>query len=138
MKRKAYGRDRGLTLRMFATTAMLGLLYVTFAVVLFSVLNVGLVPLILIIFGIAFFQYFTSDKLALRAAGAKVIERDAPQLFDTVERLAAMASCRCARRNRRPDVPNAFATGRNPKHAVVAVTTGSARLERGDPGRLAH
>ena len=73
MKRKAYGRDRGLTLRMFATTAMLGLLYVTFAVVLFSVLNVGLVPLILIVVGIAFFQYFTSDKLALRAAGAKVI-----------------------------------------------------------------
>ena len=35
MKRKAYGRDRGLTLRMFLTTGTLGLLYVTFAVVLF-------------------------------------------------------------------------------------------------------
>ena len=96
---------------------MLGLLYVTFAVVLFSVLNVGLVPMILIIFGIAFFQYFTSDKLALRAAGAKVIERaDAPQLFDTVERLAAMAELPMPRvAIVDTDVPNAFATGRNPE-----------------------
>jgi heat shock protein HtpX len=142
MKRKAYGRDRGLTLRMFATTAMLGLLYVTFAVVLFSVLNVGLVPLILIIFGIAFFQYFTSDKLALRAAGAKVIERaDAPQLFDTVERLAAMAELPMPRvAIVDTDVPNAFATGRNPKHAVVAVTTGlMRRLDQGEiEGVIAH
>ena len=41
MKRRSYGRDAGLTLRMVFTTAMLGLLYVIFAVVLFSVLNVG-------------------------------------------------------------------------------------------------
>ena len=107
MKRNIYGRDRGLTLRMFATTTMLGLLYVLFAVVLFSVLNVGFVPLLVIVFGIAFFQYFTSDKLALRAAGAKVIERaDAPQLFDTIERLArdgrAADAARRHRRHRRP------------------------------------
>ena len=51
MKRKAYGRDAGLTLRMFLTTGLLGLVYVTFAVLLFSFLNVGLVPLVLIVVG---------------------------------------------------------------------------------------
>jgi heat shock protein HtpX len=114
---------------MFITTSMLGLLYVAFAVVLFSVLNVGLVPLIVIVLGIAAFQYYTSDKLALRAAGAKVIERDqAPQLFDTVERLAAMAELPMPRvAIVDSDVPNAFATGRDPKHAVVAVTAGLMR-----------
>src|SRR5918912_3719226 len=92
MKRKAYGRDAGLSLRMFLTASMLGLLYVVFAVVLFQYLNVGLIPMLLIVIGIAFFQYFTSDKVALLASGAKVVERDqAPQLHDLVERLCAMA-----------------------------------------------
>src|SRR5690242_323912 len=92
MKRKAYGRDAGLTARMFFTSFMLGLLYVTFAAFLFYYLNIGLVPMVILVGGLAVFQYFTSDKLALRAAGARVIAReDAPQLFDTVERLAAMA-----------------------------------------------
>jgi heat shock protein HtpX len=142
MKRKAYGRDRGLTLRMFFTSAMLGLLYVTFAVVLFQLLNVGLVPMILIVVAIAFFQYFTSDKLALAASGAKVVERDqAPELHDMVERLCAMADLpkpRVAIID--TDVPNAFATGRSPKHAAVAVTRGLwQRLEpREVEGVLAH
>jgi heat shock protein HtpX len=129
MKRQAYVRDRGLTLRMIVTTTMLGLLYVAFAVVLFSVLNVGLVPMVVIVLGIAVFQYYTSDKLALRAAGAKVIERaQAPELFDTVERLAAMAELPMPRvAIVDTDVPNAFATGRDPKHAVVAVTAGLMR-----------
>src|ERR671928_909131 len=92
MKRKAYGRDAGLTVRMLVTSGLLGLLYVLFAVVLFNVLNVGLAPMLVIVVGLALFQYYTSDKLALAAAGAKVIQRDqAPQLFDTVERLCAMA-----------------------------------------------
>jgi heat shock protein HtpX len=142
MKRSIYGRDRGLTLRMIFTSAMLGLLYVTFAVVLFSVLSVGLVPMIVIVVGLAFFQYYTSDKLALRAAGAKVIDREqAPQLFDTVERLAAMAELPMPRvAIVDTDVPNAFATGRSPKHAVVAVTTGlMRRLDQQEvEGVLAH
>src|SRR2546429_5808779 len=92
MKRKAYGRDAGLTLRMLVTGGLLGLLYVIFAVVLFQVLNVGLAPMLLITVGIALFQYYTSDKLALAAAGAKVVTREeAPQLHDMVERLCAMA-----------------------------------------------
>src|SRR5207237_903758 len=92
MKRKSYGRDAGLSLRMLLTGTMLGLLYVIFAVVLFQYLNVGLIPMLVIVVGIAFFQYFTSDKVALLASGAKVVERDqAPELHAMVERLCAMA-----------------------------------------------
>ena len=142
MKRKAYGRDRGLTLRMILTTGALGLLYVTFAVVLFSVLNFGLVPMLVIVVGLAFFQYFTSDKLALRAAGAKVIERDqAPSCSTRSSVSPRWPSCRCrAVAIVDTDVPNAFATGRNPKNAVVAVTTGlMRRLDQPElEGVLAH
>ena len=69
MKRRTYGRDAGLTLRMLFTSGLLGLLYVVFAAVLISYLNVGILPMVLIIGGLAFFQYFTSDKLALKASG---------------------------------------------------------------------
>src|SRR5207248_6240447 len=75
MKRKAYGRDAGLTLRMLFTSGLLGLLYVAFALVLFYVLNAGIGLMIVIVIGLAFFQYFTSDKLALAASGAKIVER---------------------------------------------------------------
>jgi heat shock protein HtpX len=126
VKRKSFGRDRGLTLRMLATGGLLGLLYVVFAVVLLNVLNVGLAPMLVIVIGLAFFQYYTSDKLALAASGAKVVsEQDAPELHAMVERLCAMAGLpkpRVAVVD--TDVPNAFATGRNPQHAVVAVTNG--------------
>jgi heat shock protein HtpX len=142
MKRKAYGRDAGLTVRMLFTGVLLGLLYVVFAVVLFQVLNVGLIPMLVIVIGIAVFQYYTSDKLALLASGAKVVERDqAPELHAMVERLCAMTDLP------KPkiaivdtDVPNAFATGRNPKHAAVAVTNGLwRRLEPEEiEGVLAH
>jgi heat shock protein HtpX len=127
---------------MLLTGTLLGLLYVVFAVVLFQVLNVGLVPMILIVVAIAFFQYFTSDKLALAASGAKVVERDqAPELHAMVERLCAMADLpkpRVAVID--SEVPNAFATGRSPKHAAVAVTRGLwQRLEPQEiEGVLAH
>src|SRR5438477_675422 len=142
MKRRSYGRDAGLTLRMLLTTGLLGLLYVIFAVVLFQVLNVGLAPMILIVVGLAFFQYYTSDKLALAAAGAKVVSRqEAPALHDMVERLCAMADLpkpRVAIMD--TPMPNAFATGRSPKHAAVCVTTGLwNRLEPKEiEGVLAH
>lgn len=126
MKRRNFGRDRGLTLRMLATSGLLGLLYVGFAVVLFSVLNVGLAPMLVIVVGLAVVQYWTSDKLALAASGAKIVTAEqAPELHAMVERLCAMADLpkpRIAVVD--SNVPNAFATGRNPKHAAVAVTTG--------------
>src|ERR671939_827606 len=142
MKRRAYGRDAGLTLRMLLTSFMLGLLYVVFAVVLFQVLNVGLVPMLLIVVGIAAFQYYTSDKLALAASGARVVTREqAPALHDMVERLCAMADLPKPKvAVIETDVPNAFATGRSPKHAAVAVTRGLwQRLEPEEvEGVLAH
>src|SRR5436305_5589806 len=142
MKRKTYGRDFGITLRMLLTGGLLGLLYVVFAVVLFSVLHAGLGLMLVIVIGLALVQYFTSDKIALAASGAKIVSpEEAPDLHAMVERLCAMADLpkpRVAVVD--TDVPNAFATGRNPKHAVVAVTNGLWR--RLDPkeieGRLAH
>ena len=129
MKRKSYGRDAGLSARMALTTLLLGVVYVVFAVVLFSVLNVGLIPMLLIVLGLAGFQYYTSDKLALRASGARIVEREeAPELHAMVERLCAMADLpkpRIAIID--TDIPNAFATGRNPAHAAVAVTSGLMR-----------
>jgi heat shock protein HtpX len=142
MKRRSYGRDAGLTVRMILTSGLLGLLYVIFAVVLFMYLNVGLAPMLVIVIGLAFFQYFTSDKLALAAAGAKVVTREQePALHDMVERLCAMADLpkpKIALMN--TPVPNAFATGRSPKHAAVCVTTGLwERLEPKEvEGVLAH
>jgi len=142
MKRKAFGRDAGLSVRMLLASGLLGLVYVVFAVVLFSVLDIGLAPMILLVGGMALFQYYTSDKLALAASGAKIVERDqAPELHDMVERLCAMADLpkpRIALID--TDMPNAFATGRSPKHSAVAVTTGLwNRLEpREVEGVLAH
>jgi heat shock protein HtpX len=142
MKRKAYGRDFGLSARMLLTTFLLGALYVAFFIVMVQIFDFGLVPMIVLLGALAFFQYFTSDKLALRASGAKVVSREeAPELHDMVERLCAMSDLPKPRVAVIPtDVPNAFATGRSPKHAAVAVTQGLwNRLEpREIEGVLAH
>ena len=55
----------------------------SFAVVLLQVLNVGLVPMVVIVVGLAFFQYYTSDKLALAGAGAKVVSREDARTEET-------------------------------------------------------
>jgi heat shock protein HtpX len=82
--------------------------------------------MLVIVIGIAAVQYYTSDKLALAASGAKIVSpEEAPDLHAMVERLCAMADLpkpRIAVVD--SPVPNAFATGRNPKHAAVAVTSG--------------
>jgi len=126
MKRKSFGRDAGLTLRMIFTSGLLGLLYVGFAVALLYFAHLSLAPMLVIIVLIAVVQYWTSDKLALAASGAKIVTREeAPDLHAMVERLCAMADLPKPRIAVIPtDVPNAFATGRSPKHAAVAVTNG--------------
>ncbi len=92
MKRKSFGRDFGLSSRMALTTFLLGLLYVVFFVVLFQLFNLGSAAAIVLCGGLLLLQLWTSDKIALRAAGAKIVERDqAPDLHDMVERLCAMA-----------------------------------------------
>src|SRR5690349_2200514 len=111
---------------MLLTTGLLGLLYVVFALVLFYALNIGLAPMLVFVIGLAVVQYWTSDKLALAASGAKIVTpEEAPELHAMVERLCAMAGLPKPRVAVVPtNVPNAFATGRNPKHAAVAVTQG--------------
>jgi heat shock protein HtpX len=144
MERKAYGRDFGLSLRLVTTMFVLGLVYVAFFVILLALFgdSIGIFGIVVIMGILAFVQYFTSDKLALLASGAKVVERDqAPELHDMVERLAGMADLPMPRVAVIPtDVPNAFATGRSPKKSVVAVTEGLwNRLEpREFEGVVAH
>jgi heat shock protein HtpX len=127
---------------MLGSSFALGLLYVVFGVVLLHFLNVGFAAMFVIVLAMAAFQYFTSDKLALLASGAKVVTPEqAPALHQMVERLCAMADLP------KPkvavidtDVPNAFATGRSPKHAAIAVTRGLwERLDQREvEGVLAH
>ncbi|HEX2292463.1 MAG TPA: zinc metalloprotease HtpX [Gaiellaceae bacterium] len=124
--RRTYGRDVGLSVRMVVTMFLLGALYVAFFAALLAFTDIGIILLIVIMGGLAFLQYYTSDKIALAASRAKIVDRDeAPELHDMVERLCAMADLPKPRVAVIPtDVPNAFATGRNPKNSVVAVTEG--------------
>jgi heat shock protein HtpX len=142
MERKTFGRDFGLSSRMFLTMFLLGALYVVFFVVLVQYFQLGIVPMVLLLAGLAFLQYYTSDKIALAASGAKVVTPEqAPELHAMVDRLCAMSDLPKPRVAVIPtDMPNAFATGRSPKHSAVAVTQGLwNRLEpREVEGVLAH
>jgi heat shock protein HtpX len=142
MKRRAYGRDAGLTARMMTVTFLLGALYVAFFIVLWQIVDFGIGAAVVIAAGLALLQWYTSDKIALKASGAKVVTPEqAPELHAMVDRLCAMADLpkpRVAVID--TDMPNAFATGRSPKHSAVAVTTGLwSRLEKQEiEGVLAH
>lgn len=86
--------------------------------------------------------YFFSDKIALRSAGAVPISREqSPRLYQVMERLAAKANLPVPKLYLIPQAaPNAFATGRNPHHASVAVTEGLMELMNDDEleGVIAH
>jgi len=117
--------DRGLEARMLLTMALLAVLYLAFLAVLLSQ-GVDNIVIILFIGGFMLFQYYYSDKMILSNMGAKMVsESEAPELHQIVSRLCAIADLpmpRIAIVN--SSMPNAFATGRNQKNAVVAVTTG--------------
>ncbi|WP_170018640.1 zinc metalloprotease HtpX [Campylobacter sp. RM16190] len=102
----------------------------------------GMVMAFLIALGMNFFSYFFSDKLVLRHYKAiEVHENDAKGLFEIVSRLTKKANLPMPKVYIIPEqVPNAFATGRNPKNAVVAVTEGLLNLLNKDEieGVLAH
>jgi heat shock protein HtpX len=128
MARTRFPADAGLTSRMLLTMFLLGLLYVVFVAVLVA-LKIPLVLVLLIAGGFLFFQYFFSDRIALATMrGREVTPEQAPELHQMVDRLCALADMpkpRVAIAD--SDLPNAFATGRNQKHAVVCVTTGILR-----------
>jgi heat shock protein HtpX len=102
----------------------------------------GMLLALVIAVGLNGFVYWNSDKLALKANGARELRADeAPRLRQIVASLAGRAGLPIPRLYivERPE-PNAFATGRDPKHAAVAVTTGILELmdERQLTGVLAH
>src|SRR5467141_3669315 len=86
--------------------------------------------------------YFFSDKIALMSSGAKPVSREQlPRLYEVMERLAAKANLPVPKLYVIPEAaPNAFATGRNPRHASVAVTEGLLQLMNDDEleGIIAH
>jgi heat shock protein HtpX len=88
------------------------------------------------------FAYFFSDKIALWSSGAQPVTREQlPRLYEVMERLAAKANLPVPKLYVVPEAaPNAFATGRNPSHASVAVTEGLLQLMNDDEleGVIAH
>jgi heat shock protein HtpX len=86
--------------------------------------------------------YFFSDKIALMSSGAQPVSREQmPRLYEVMERLAAKAQLPMPKLYMIPQpAPNAFATGRNPSHASVAVTAGLMELMNDDEleGVIAH
>jgi heat shock protein HtpX len=127
MQRRLPG-DFGLTTRMFLTMFLLAIVYLIFMGVLYALhVSLGLIiPVAIILLGL---QYYYSDKLILMSLGAReVSEQEAPELHQIVSRLAQTTGIpkpKVAMVD--TPVPNALATGRDPNHALVAVTTGIMR-----------
>jgi heat shock protein HtpX len=118
-------RDHGLSVRMFFTGLALVVLYVIIISVLLSI-GVGLVFVIVIAGALIFSQYYFSDKIAMWSMHAKeVTPAQEPKLHEIVDRLCLLANMPKPRVGvAEMDMPNAFATGRTPKHAVVCATRG--------------
>jgi len=149
MVRTRYAPDRGLQARMGLTMFLLGLVFVAFVVALVFILAAFKVGAGAIIFfavllggGLTFGSLFWSDKIALRASGAQEVSpQEAPQLHGIIDRLCALADMPKPRvAIAQTDMPNAFATGRNSKNAVLCVTTGLMRRldDKELEGVLAH
>jgi heat shock protein HtpX len=136
MVRTRYAPDRGLQARMGLTMFLLGLVFVALVIALVFVLaafkqGAGVIIFFAVILGagLTFGSLFWSDKVALRASGAREVSpAEAPDLHGTVDRLCALADMPKPRvAIAQTDMPNAFATGRNSKNAVLCVTTGLLR-----------
>lgn len=117
--------DPRLSARMFLTMFLLAALYLLFVVVLWRA-GAGFLTIAVFVGVILAAQYYLSDRLVLWSLGARVVTRQQkPELHTMVERLASLADLpkpQVAVVN--TNLPNAFATGRSPEKAVVAVTTG--------------
>src|SRR3978361_814328 len=147
MARTRFLPDTGLTVRMTTVMFLLGGLFVAVVVGLMYFCDQSGAPGRAVLVGlagiaIAFFQWWFSDKAAMRAMRAReVTPEQAPQLHGMIDRLCALADMpkpRVAIADM--DIPNAFATGRSPKHSVVCVTTGIlGRLDEEElEGVLSH
>jgi heat shock protein HtpX len=126
---------------MTVTLFLLGLLYVAFVAALIVLLK-SWVLVVVIAAGVLGAQYWFSDRIALYAMRGRVVERaEYPELHGVIDRLCAMADMPTpVVAVAEMDMPNAFATGRDPDHAVVCVTTGLLRRLEPDEleGVLAH
>jgi len=122
-------RDWSLTGRVWLTMFLLFILYLVFMTILLA-FGAGYGLIILLAVGMGLVQYFFSDKLVLWSTGARIIEEDEyPELHRTVEKLCKEADLPLPKiAIMQSPVPNAFATGRSPKHAVVACTDSIMRL----------
>jgi heat shock protein HtpX len=125
----SFGRDTGLQVRMLLTLFLLGAVYALLVGVLFAVGASG-VTILFVAAGLAALQFFTSDKIALRAMGAhEVSPQEAPELHAMIERLCVQADLPKPKiAVMRSPQPNAFAMGRSPKNATVCATTGILEL----------
>ena len=128
MARNRYAPDPGLTARMGATMFLLGLLYVVLMGVLIWV-GVSATFVLVIAAVSAVGQWWFSDRVALFSMRARVVAPEqAPQLHAIIDRLCVMADMpKPTVAIAETDMPNAFATGRSTKRAVVCVTTGLLR-----------
>ncbi len=117
--------DHGLNIRMFITGFLLVLLYAIIITVLIRV-GVAFGLVIVIAFALIFSQYFFSDKIAMFSMHAhEVTPQQEPRLHEIVDRLCLLANMEKPRVGvAEVDIPNAFATGRSPKHAVICATRG--------------
>ena len=130
-----YPPDRKLSARMGLTMFMLGLVYAGFIAVLIVFIK-SLAVVIVIAGGLLFAQYWFSDRIALAAMRAReVTPEQEPRLHGLIDRICATANMDKPRVFvADTDLPNAFATGRNSKRAVICVTTGLSR--RLDPDEM--
>jgi heat shock protein HtpX len=127
MARTRFAPDTGLTVRMTSVMFLLGALFVALIVAVMFALPAGYAPIIAIVgLGIAWYQWYSSDKVAMRAMRAReVTPEEAPELHGMIDRLCAMADMPKPRVGIADiSIPNAFATGRSPERSVVCVTTG--------------
>ena len=129
MARSRFIHDTGLTVRMTAVMFLLGALFVALVVALMYAFPSYAVIIGVAGIGVAFFQWWNSDKAALRAMRARVVTpEEAPELHGMIDRLCVLADMpkpRVAIAD--TDLPNAFATGRSPQRSAVCVTTGILR-----------
>jgi len=124
-EQRGYVKDHGLTVRMFVTGLGLMALYGIIGALL-TRLGVGIALIVLIEFAMLFGQYWFSDKIAMMSMRARVVTpEEEPELHAMIDRLCLLANMPKPKVGMSDlDMPNAFATGRNPTHAAVVVTTG--------------